>query len=532
MDLRAAHPSPDNADSMSRASSGERAFRTILFMDQQAREEDVAEPGWFRDLYLDQIVANATKDREQYRLAGIFHRPLRDLNDIAFRQAIVRDLERAPVRTAIAAFARAMQRMRDALEAAEKHRHPLQKQARRLEAIRHYCEGVARFSANLETESPASEGLKLWQHHLAACAVSAPFQEMRTRAADVAHGLAAIRFTVLVEGLRILIDPFDDRPDYGAMIADNYARFAQKGDEAFAFRVSEQQELNQVEGRILDEVARAFAGQFSALDGLITVYGADFTDPIVTRFDREIQFFMAWLGHIAPLRKSGLAFCQPEVTPARQVHVAGGFDLALASKLHAKGEVIVPNDFHLEGTERIIVVSGPNQGGKTTFARMFGQLHHLACLGLPVPGTSARLHLFDRILTHFERPEMANSPNGKLQDELVRMRAVLDAATPNSIVVMNELFASTTFRDAMELSRKIARRLVDLDLLCVWVSFIDGLSGMSDTMVSMVSGVDPDDPARRTFRLERKPADGLAYAHAIARKYGLEREQIEKRLAS
>ena len=216
--------------------------------------------------------------------------------------------------------------------------------------------------------------------------------------------------------------------------------------------------------------------------------------------------------------------------PDGHVDLADAFDLALAIKSTDSEKALVNNDFRLFGPERIFVVTGPNQGGKTTFARTIGQCAYLASLGCPVPAARARFTLPDQIYTHFERQETLSILHGRLEDELVRIHDILSRATAASLIIMNESFSSTTLSDALLIGTEIIERIVKLGCTAVYVSFLDDLAGLNQACVSMVGEVAPDDPARRTFKFTRRPADGLAYAAALATKYGLNHDALLRRI--
>ena len=159
-----------------------------------------------------------------------------------------------------------------------------------------------------------------------------------------------------------------------------------------------------------------------------------------------------------------------------------------------------------------------------------GPLRGVTRLGCPVPGREAQLFLFDAIFTHFEKEEKVENLRGKLEDDIERIHDILNKATGRSIIILNEVFTSTTIHDEIFLGEAVMKRINALDCLGVWVTFVDELASLSPQTVSMVSTVTPENPALRTFKILRRPADGLAYAMAIAQKYGLTYDLIRERI--
>ena len=97
-------------------------------------------------------------------------------------------------------------------------------------------------------------------------------------------------------------------------------------------------------------------------------------------------------------------------------------------------------------------------------------------------------------------------------------------------MILNEIFTSTTLHDARFLGTKLLTKVMRLDALCVYVTFVDELASLGEQVVSMMSTIVPDNPAERTYKVVRKPADGLAYALALAEKHGLTYERLQDRV--
>ena len=509
-------------------------FPSILFEKTEGdiKKETHEAPVFFVDLNLDQVIDGITAGRQEYNLKPFFYTSLNNIDTIKYRHEIFQDLENKDLFKNIKSFAQKMSGARQHFASVDSLYYKYQKERWFLDGVEIYCEAVDCLAHDLSSSDLRSRGLSAFREYLANYSKSAAFTSLFAETKRLIADLSTIKYCLLIKDGSIKVRKYESEIDYSIEVERTFEKFKQVAVKDYRVKLSAGLGMSHVEAGVLDLVAKLYPDIFLDLDNYCTKNG-NYLDKTIAVFNREIQFYIAYLEYLARIKRAGLKFCYPKVSNAsKEVYNYEGFDLALANKLITENSSVVCNDFYLNGKERIFVVSGPNQGGKTTFARTFGQLHYLASIGCPVPGREAELFLFDKLFTHFEREEDIENLRGKLQDDLIRIHDIVSQATPSSIIIMNEIFTSTTLKDAIFLSRKVIQRIIQLDLLCVCVTFIDELASISEKTVSMVSTVVPEDPALRTYKILRRPADGLAYAIAIAEKYRLTYHDLRERIKS
>jgi DNA mismatch repair ATPase MutS len=170
--------------------------------------------------------------------------------------------------------------------------------------------------------------------------------------------------------------------------------------------------------------------------------------------------------------QESICFPVPAVSTERKFSFIELYDACLALSMKHK---IVGNDMNA-GKKNLVIITGANQGGKSTFLRSIGLSQLMMQSGMFVGAESFSSTIVDSLFTHFKREEDASMESGKLDEELKRMSDVTDHITSNSLLLFNESFAATNEREGSEIARQIVNALLEKNLMVFFVTHLYELS--------------------------------------------------------
>jgi DNA mismatch repair ATPase MutS len=224
----------------------------------------------------------------------------------------------------------------------------------------------------------------------------------------------------------------------------------------------------------------------------------------------------------------GFQFSIPRYARGGGFTIRGGYDASLALT-KACADEIVYNDFSATENERAFILTGPNQGGKTTYSRMFGQILYFASLGLPVPCASAELTWMNGLSTHFNIEENPGAGYGRLKEELTRLKSILEAAPDGSAVILNELFSSATTYDALEMGKLILRTFTQKNCVCLYITHLFELASDGNA-VSLIAEMSDGAAPVCTYKVKKSPSVKNAFAYRLLAERRLRSTDIKERI--
>jgi DNA mismatch repair ATPase MutS len=262
---------------------------------------------------------------------------------------------------------------------------------------------------------------------------------------------------------------------------------------------------------------------------LVASAAAQSADHILSFFSMlcaEVGFYVGCLNLHQLLAEKGETSCLPVPLNAETPTICarGLYEPCLA--LTVDGNVAA-NDVDAEG-KALVMITGANQGGKSTFLRSVGLAQLMMQSGMFVAAESFSANVCDGVFTHYKREEDSTMESGKLDEELSRMSDIADRISPNCILLCNESFAATNEREGSEIARQLVRALREAGIKVFFVTHLFDLAHgfyrqELETALFLRAERQPD--GHRTFRLlEGEPLPTSYGEDSYRRIFDTERE--------
>lgn len=240
-------------------------------------------------------------------------------------------------------------------------------------------------------------------------------------------------------------------------------RAFKRGPPSYTFHIDNDDEnalrrLGELRNRGIDSIANT------------TAQAVDHVLEFLIMLRTELAFYLGCINLQERLTEINEPTCLPIPAAAgsHKFTAEGLYDISLALSMK---QPVVANDISADG-KKLIIVTGANKGGKTTFLRSVGLSQMMMHCGMFVPARSFSANLCTGLFTHFKRKEDVSLESGKLDDELNRMSQIVDHLSAGSLVLLNEAFAATNEKEGSEIAKQIAAALPEKNIKVIFVSHL------------------------------------------------------------
>lgn len=480
-------------------------------------------PAFFTDLNLDQIIDRISRDWGEDEGKYYAYFPA-DSRCEVYRREVYKDIRQKGAYEELCRFTERMKARREVFVKKGAVEQKLQRAVWHIREIDDYCGAFCHLYEAMNGIALRSQGMGEFRAYLGQYLAGEEFVRMRSQAEGLLEELAAFRLVLTYENDRIMITEGEAAGDYDAFLEKCFPGQDKRMKSSFG-TVPELVELEQELLRVFQKKNPDF---FRRAEQFYIKYEL-YTDEILLRFASEIGFYLSFCRFERKMQERGFDFCAPEIA-GRGMYADGLYDLGLACASLGDGRKVVSNDMEYRDHEGFFVLTGPNQGGKTTFARSLGQMVYLAKMGLDVPARRAGLYRFTDLFTHFAVEESAETGRGKLMDELERLAGMMTDSCAGAFVVINELFTTAANYDACIMGKRVLEHFLSHGCMGIYVTHLAELSQAHPQVVSLKAML--DEQGVQSFKIERGTAAEHADAASQVRQFGLTYEQLKGRLTS
>ncbi len=497
-----------------------RGDAEFSILDPHGRNRGKKElPAYFLDLNLETVLDEMAFNWGS-GIRELFHYLPETAEDEKYRRAVFGDVKKERVFRALEAFVRRMDEAEELRREKEKVPGTLQHSVWQVREAEVRCAASAELLEKLDREELSSEGLLAFRDILREKLLGAEERAARERVSGIMKRIRAFRMVITWEKDRIRVEPGTAAGEYGPLRGE--------GSGIIKNPFAATPMLTDLEAVCLQILNKKDPGFFREIREVSDAVG-DRRDPLADRFRKEIVFYLAFDSFRREMKGEGFSFTSPSVAESCPLMARGLYDLALACVFRREGKKVVANDFAYREGERFFVLTGPNQGGKTTFARSLGQLVYFARIGLDVPAAEANVPFFKDIQSHFSVEESVETGRGKLKEELVRLAPMMEEKRQGTFVVINELFTTAAGYDALVMGRRVLEHFIRLGCMGIYVTHLKELASAHEGAVSLRASLDENRVP--TYVVRRGEAEDVPCAENRVKQHRLTYEQLKERLS-